>query len=118
MVCWNPFFASSNIPFFKSKSSANDALFSALEEYWIFIFWKNPFLDLPFLSNGKNLLELIVRVGRVKLTNFDWVFWDIFAFREILTPELPGKLLEYDIDELKLLFRKLAVLSWFTDCLK
>ena len=39
-------------PFFSKRSSEKIALFSALDEYWIFIFWKNPFLDLPFLSKG------------------------------------------------------------------
>ena len=33
-------------------------------------------------------------------------------------PAEPGKLLEYDIDELRLLFKKFDVFNWLTDSLK
>ena len=46
------------------------------------------------------------------------MFCDMLAVKDNLTPADPGKLFEYEIDELRLLFKKLAVFNWLTDSLK
>jgi hypothetical protein len=42
----------------------------------------------------------------------------MLAVSDNLIPALPGKDFEYEMDELRLLFKKLAVFSWLTDSLK
>jgi hypothetical protein len=54
-------------------------------------------------------------VGKVRLTDCDFVFWDREEVSDIFTLGYLGNDFEYDTDELRVLFKKLASLSWFTD---
>ena len=113
-----PDLASSNISFLKRFSSVVTILFSALVETWKFIFLITPFLIVPFLLNGYILSRLAFKVGKVKLAIRVFVFWDKEDVRAKFTLGYSGNVFEYEIDELRVLFKKLLEFSWFTDSWK
>ena len=61
---------------------------------------------------------LAVSEGKVMLTDFVLVFWLCVADNDKFTDGYFGNVLEYEIEELNVLFKKFVVLIWFKDSRK
>jgi hypothetical protein len=76
---------------------------------------KKTFFRSCFWGKGKILSIEAWKVGKVRLTAFDCEFCDMAVVNETFTRGYSGNDLEYEIEELKLLFKKLDEFNWLPD---
>ena len=82
------------------------------------MFFKIPFFWAFFFTNGYILSTFPWNVGKIKFTFLVLVFWECEAVSDKFTEGYPLNVLEYEIEEFNVLFKKFGVLIWFKDSLK